>query len=478
MLVSRLRGDPPAVKPPKATKSPKDLAKLARAAERAAAKAAALASRATKEPKEPKEPKEHGGKAAALVMPAASTGFARDGWLELRKEFAACLQAGDLFLFRAAVLPSGHHVSQQQQRQRPPHAPRPVKHGMEQYGAKHGAKHEAKHGAKHGAEHVMEGAARPEAGLGTTEAADPVRTTSEWHIPPGTPLPLPPLRAVLAAFRGSSSRCGATGDGVAGAATGDKGVDVASGDEVADAALSDEVAGEAASWGPWRVTAAAKRSGPLGGSGCSSKGGKGGKGGESGEGCFAGGFVRLARGVVPSDWLGAATYTKQAVLLPLRALPQLAAPALGELQAPLPSSASSASSLGAEPVADLRCLLRGSFSYSVLLPLPCDAAAALRYGHGDGGGVGGGNSGGDGGGGRELAWDWSLQASPDARLLALRGLDRTLRRIVPVVAPVPTSAEPATEPLYCLVEVRYEYRPRKVEGHAEARAEGHGDERP
>jgi hypothetical protein len=179
------------------------------------------------------------------------------------------------------------------------------------------------------------------------------------------------------------------------------------------------------------------------------------------------------------EWLEARTLVGQAKLLPLEAVPELAAPLLGDLDRrldrprrkqgttmgsgpleadPMPATAASTADAAAAtkatststptsaaaaaalvPTPDLDVLLRGDLAYSLLLPLPplpssrdpateptAEPVEPVEP--------------------AAVSWPVELVAMPAVRLLPLRQLDRTLRRAFPAVGPRMLQWAPKPEP--------------------------------
>jgi len=158
----------------------------------------------------------------------------------------------------------------------------------------------------------------------------------------------------------------------------------------------------------------------------------------------------------PLDWFQATnTLQKQAAMLPLSEVPALEDPILSSrgglchsssgatphsagadsgntrdkssaARSSMPTSSSSSSSSSPATSNDFAVLLQGTFKYSLLVPLPKKKKASRAGADDDAQHLE-----------VEASWDHGLTLQPDAKLLPLRHLDRTLRRIIPLVAPTP-----------------------------------------
>ena len=474
-LLQRLRADPPPVKPQQAPK--KIEAKRAKAHAKAAAIAAAkgreLPSKykrgdpsranagAAPEPRKNSKQqsnncindksssdgggsgnKGHGGEGGSVPLAPAPTSaqhpWPRDGWLELRKEWGCYLERGDLYLLKQTLTPSGGSI----------------RAGNNRKGSSGDDK------------------------------------DNEGHVAPGTRLPLPSLSAVLAAAAKAEAD-GYSADGSDAAPNGGGGHD-SGGKKWSVGGPGAEVQGPVVQWGPWKIQAVVclvrNDNGKSVAIDVSPAGHSAGAAAPTGA-SLASGFVWLADGV---EWTRTNTQTKQAALLPLQELPALATPLLGDLPPSNPSIVdASAPSKGAkskalDPVAlanvadgsagvvpSMSVLLTGSMTYALLMPLPRyvarDSCEWNSSGTSDGSSDAQAGPGGS-------DWDWRLELQPDAKLLPLRNLDRTVRKLVPLVAPVPVganSSKSGTAPVlsavgnaddsmsdavaHCYVEIRYTF---------------------
>ena len=420
-LLQRLRGDPPPVKPQQAPQriEAKRAKAHAKAAAIAAAKGRELPSKCTRgDPsrtnagaaaaERSSKHNSNGGNSSnssglrginddasvgsiAIVASAPTSGhqsWPRDGWLELRKEWGCYLERGDLYLLKQTLTPSGGSVKAGNTRK------------------------------------------------GSNGDSD---TSNEGHVAPGTRLPLPSLSAVLAA----AAKVEADGYGAVGTEAAPEG---RSSTKWSAGGPRAEVQGPVVQWGPWRIQAVVglvRDSSESDASGASSQAPS--EPPAAPVASLANGFVWLADGI---EWTRTNTQTKQAALLPLQELPTLAAPLLGDLSTSSDSSipgatASSSSKRAAEKASEsvavanvmpsMSTLLTGSMKYTMLMPMPRHITRNASRGNGRVG---------DDSGDRQNRtegsdWDWSLELQPDAKLLPLRNLDRTFRKLVPLVAPVP-----------------------------------------
>lgn len=151
----------------------------------------------------------------------------------------------------------------------------------------------------------------------------------------------------------------------------------------------------------------------------------------------------------PTAWLQATKAKKQCQLLPIKKFPCLATPLLGEVpnksNGDKDDGAAGASSLPISSFCDMKVLMSGQFSYSMLMPLTTfedDQDVSLF---------------------EQREWEWNLCLSPTAKLPPLQLLDQNLRRLIPVVAPVPvveptsSSTSSSITSLYCVVDIEYEF---------------------